>query len=227
MAHWRLVVDLRDAPVAQSWLRLADVQYVFAFENTGEGIGVTMPHPHGQIYAFPFIPPLAQRELDAAAAASGCLYCEILEGEVADGRRLVTRNASFVAFVPFFARWPAEMQIYPLRHFGTLSEMTDTESGDLGWGSLSVARKKYDRLFGIPMPLMMLLRQSPAKGEHPYFHFHVEFCPIQRSPTKLKYLASVESGLGTFLNDTVAEGCSSGVRCGTPSRVESNELLTT
>jgi UDPglucose--hexose-1-phosphate uridylyltransferase len=203
VAHWRLVVDLWTRR-SRELAALAEVQYVFVFENTGEAIGVTMPHPHGQIYAFPFIPPLAQRELDAAAEAAGCLYCEILEGELADGRRIVTRNASFVAFVPFFARWPAEIQIYPRRHFGTLSEMTAAEADDLP-SIVSVVRKKYDGLFGLPMPLMMMLRQSPAKGEHPYFHFHVEFCPIQRSKSKLKYLASVESGLGTFLNDTVAE----------------------
>ena len=203
VGHWRLVVDLWTRRCRELAAR-AEVEYIFVFENTGAAIGVTMPHPHGQIYSFPFIPPLAQRELDAAAAADGCLYCEILAGEADDGRRIVTENASYVAFVPFFARWPAEMQIYSRRHFGTLGEMTDAEAGDLA-SMLSVVRKKYDRLFGFPLPLMMMLRQSPAKGGHPYFHFHVEFCPIQRSESKLKYLASVESGLGTFLNDTVAE----------------------
>jgi UDPglucose--hexose-1-phosphate uridylyltransferase len=201
--HWRLVVDLwtrRFRDLAAS----ADIQYVFIFENTGEAIGVTMPHPHGQIYAFPFIPPLAQRELAAASESGGCLYCEILEAEAADGRRVVTQNASFTAFVPFFARFPAEMQIYSHRHFGTLTDLTDAEASDLA-SIISVVRGKYDHLFGFPMPLMMMLRQSPAKGAHPYFHFHVEFCPIQRSATKIKYLAGVDSGLGTFLNDTEAD----------------------
>ena len=70
---------------------------------------------------------------------------------------------------------------------------------------IKVVRQKYDNLYGFPMPLMMLLRQSPVRGDQPYFHFHIDFYPIQRSSTKLKYLAGVESGLGTFLNDTVAE----------------------
>jgi UDPglucose--hexose-1-phosphate uridylyltransferase len=212
--HWRLVIDL--------WTRrfreLAahpDLRYVFIFENTGAAIGVTMPHPHGQIYAFPFVPPLAQRELDAASESEGCLYCRILDGELADGRRVVAENESFVAFVPFFARWPAEVQIYPRRHFGTLLDMTGGETAGLA-AMISLVRRKYDRLFGSPMPLMMMLRQSPVKGEHAYFHFHVEFCPIQRSATKIKYLAGVESGCGTFLNDTEAEERASALRAAEP-----------
>lgn len=212
--HWGLVVDV--------WTRrfrelaaIPDIQYVLIFENTGAAIGVTMPHPYGQIYAFPFISALVQRELDAASASSECLYCRILLGELADGRRVVTQNSSFVGFVPFFARFPAEMQIYSQRHFGTLAEMTGPEASDLA-SILSVVRRKYDNLFGFPMPLMMLLRQSPVKGQHPYFHFHVEFFPIQRSATKLKYLAGVETGTGTFLNDTEAEERALALRASEP-----------
>ena len=82
--------------------------------------------------------------------------------------------------------------------------MTPPEASDLA-SMLSTVRKKYDSLYGFPMPLMMMVRQSPAKGEHPYFHFHIDFLPIQRSAKKLKYLAGIESGCGTFLNDTRAE----------------------
>ena len=214
VAHWRLVVDLW----AQRFGELAavpDIQYVQVFENTGEAIGVTMPHPHGQIYAFPFVPPLVQRELEAAKGSKECLYCEILAGELADGRRIVVKNDYFVAFVPYFARFPAEMQLYSRRHFGTLDHMNEGEASGLA-SILSVVRRKYDNLFGFPMPLMMLLRQSPVKGEHSYFHFHVEFFPIQRSPTKLKYLAGVETGTGTYLNDTVAEERAIALRAAEP-----------
>ncbi len=205
--HWRKVVGLWTRRYGE--LAAVDgVECVYIFENTGEAIGVTMPHPHGQIYAFPFLPPIVATEVASArqhhAEAGQCLYCGILQDELADGRRLVCDNASFVAFVPFFARFPAEIQIYSRRHFGALPEMSEREAGDLA-SILSVVRRKYDRLFGFPMPLMMVLRQSPAKGAHPYFHFHVELDPIQRSATKLKYLAAVESTAGTFLNDTLAE----------------------
>lgn len=125
-------------------------------------------------------------------------------GRTGERKPLVTENQDFVAFVPFFARWPGEMQICARRHFGSITELTGAEAANLA-GIIKKLRMKYDNLWGFPMPLMMLLRQSPVKGEHSYFHFHVDFYPIQRSPTKLKYLAGVESGAGTFLNDTVAE----------------------
>jgi len=205
--QWGKVIDL--------WIRRTaelsanpDVQYVSIFENTGVAIGVTMPHPHGQIYAFPFVPPLVQQELDSAAAhyreESECLYCRILAGEIEDGRRLVASSNNFVAFLPFFGRFPSEMQICPRRHVDAMTGLNAVELQDLAL-MLKIVRQKYDNLYGFPMPLMMLLRDRPAKGEHPYFHFHVDLLPIQRSPTKLKYLASVESGNGTFLNDTRAE----------------------
>jgi UDPglucose--hexose-1-phosphate uridylyltransferase len=201
--------------VVEAWTRRTvelscreDVQYISIFENTGIAIGVTMPHPHGQIYGFPFVPPLVRTELDSAAASFGehgaCLYCRILEGEIADGRRLVASNEGFVALLPFFGRFPTEGQIYSRRHFQNLSELDREERSQLA-SILKIVRRKYDNLFGFPMPLMMLVRQAPAKGLHPYFHFHIDFLPIQRSPAKLKYLAAVESGCGTFLNDTRAE----------------------
>jgi UDPglucose--hexose-1-phosphate uridylyltransferase len=205
--HWEKVVGLW----TERFRELAthpDLRYVCIFENTGEAIGVTMPHPHGQIYALPFLPPLAQRELDAArehyVGRGECLYCRILAEEVAAGSRLVAGNDAFAAFVPFWARFPAEVQIYSRRHCGALPDLTCAEARDLA-SLIRTVRAKYDHLFGSPMPLMMLLRQAPLWGDHPYFHFHVDFLPIQRSSTKLKYLAGMESGMGTFLNDTVAE----------------------
>lgn len=182
----------------------ADVKYVSIFENAGVAIGVTMPHPHGQIYAYPFIPPLVQTELESASADRTCLYCRILAGEIEDGRRLVASNEAFVALLPFFGRFPTELQIYSRRHFQNLADLNDGERTQLA-SILKIVRQKFDKLYGFPMPLMMLVRQAPAKGSHDYFHFHIDFLPIQRGPTKLKYLAAVESGCGTFLNDTRAE----------------------
>lgn len=205
--QWGKVIGLWTHRTAQLFAN-PDVRYVSVFENAGVAIGVTMPHPHGQIYAFPFVPPLAATELDSAAdfwrSTGECLYCRILEGELADGRRIVSSNGSFVAFLPFFGRFPSEMQIYARRHFGALADLTEAERADLAT-LLKLVRQKYDNLYGFPMPLMMLVRQRPAREASPHFHFHVEFLPIQRSATKLKYLAAVESGTGTFLNDTRAE----------------------
>ena len=206
-AHWRKVIALWTQRF-EEMARNPDIQYVYVFENTGAAIGVTMPHPHGQIYSFPFVPPFIRQELDAAAdyerAHARCLYCEILARECRDGRRIVWRNASFVAFCPFYARYPTEVSIYARRHFAALPDLSEAEAGDLA-EILKVVRMKYDNLYGFPMPLMMIHRQRPVNGEHAYFHYHVDFYPIQRAASKLKYMAGVESGAGTFLNDTLAE----------------------
>ena len=206
-AHWRKVIGLWTERFREM-VAQPDIEYVFIFENTGAAIGVTMPHPHGQIYSFPFVPPAIRQEIDSAAdyhrERGACLYCEILSRECAEGRRIVWQNQSFIAFCPFYARYPTEMAIYARRHFGALADLTDAEAGDLA-EIIKIVRMKYDNLYGFPMPLMMLHRQRPAKGEHRYFHYHVDFYPIQRTATKLKYLAGVESGAGTFLNDTLAE----------------------
>jgi UDPglucose--hexose-1-phosphate uridylyltransferase len=186
-----------------------EIKYVFIFENNGEVIGVTMPHPHGQIYAFPFIPPKAQKELDASLkhyrAHNGCLFCDILRAELSDGRRIVLTEGDFVAFVPFYARYPFEVHIYPRTHLGTIAEIA---SGDIF--SLAKIIKKmimtYNNLYGFPFPYMMVMHQSPTDGgDYRHYHFHVEFYPPYRSRTKLKYLAGCESGAGTFINDSSAE----------------------
>jgi UDPglucose--hexose-1-phosphate uridylyltransferase len=206
-SHWCKVIRLWTSRY-QELAANPDIQYVYIFENTGVAIGVTMPHPHGQIYGFPFVPPMIERERAAASEHyeqnQECLYCRLLREELADGRRIVKQNDSFVAFVPYAARFPTEMQICARRHFQALPELQEKEAADLA-AILKTVRMKYDNLFGFPMPLMMIVRHPPAKGEHPYAHFHIDFYPIQRSATKVKYLAGVETGAGTVLNDTIAE----------------------
>src|SRR2546430_1705894 len=103
-----------------------------------------------------------------------CIYCRILREELAERGRVVTQNHDFVAFVPVFARWPGEIQICARRHFGGIGELRGGEAPSLA-AIIKKVRMKYDNLYGVPMPLMMLLRQSPAKGDHQYFHFHVDF----------------------------------------------------
>lgn len=216
--HWRKIVDLWTSRTAEMFGNEL-IQQVYVFENTGVAIGVTMPHPHGQIYSFPFIPPLVQRELDGAREHHQVhgenLYLRLLDEELKDGRRIVASNDHFVAFVPFAARFPAEMQIYARRPVTTLMDLSGAEKDALA-GLIKIVRMKYDNLFGFAMPLMMLVRQRPVKGDHPYFLLHIEFLPIQRSATKLKYLAGVETGSGTFLNDTIAENKAAELRATHP-----------
>jgi UDPglucose--hexose-1-phosphate uridylyltransferase len=184
------------------------IRYVQIFENKGEVIGVTMPHPHGQIYAFPFIPPRIEKETAAARAYQRrhrrCLFCDILKKERRAHLRIVAENRAFTAFIPFYARWPFEVHIFSRRHLGTLEAFRPSEEYGLAeilkWVTL-----KYDNLYQMSFPYMMLLHQAPTRGRFPYFHFHVEFYPPHRSKDKLKYLAGIETGAGTFLNDSMAE----------------------
>jgi UDPglucose--hexose-1-phosphate uridylyltransferase len=227
--HWRKIVDVWISRVADL-AKLPDVQHVMVFENTGVAIGVTMPHPHGQIYAFPFVPPLVQTELDAGREHYQrnftCLYCELMKGEIADKVRIVAENEHFVAFVPFAARFPSEVQLYSRRHFGHLQDMSEEERGSFA-SILSTVRRKYDHLYtdiepkDTVLPLMMIVRVQPSKGSHPFFHFHVEFLPLQRSQKKLKYLASVETAGGTYLADTRPEERAAALRKAEPATPES------
>jgi UDPglucose--hexose-1-phosphate uridylyltransferase len=202
------------------------IRYVLIFENKGAAIGVTMPHPHGQIYAFPYVPPRLKREVDTARtyqrAHRRCLYCDILKKERKDGRRLVAENRAFSAFVPFYARWPYEVHILARRHLATLDEFRPGDERGLAeilkWVTL-----KYDNLFNFSFPYMMLMHQAPVRGNYPYFHFHIEFYPPHRSKDKLKYLASVETGAGSFLNDSLAEEKAAELRVVQPVRPEDLE----
>jgi len=203
--------------------RTPGIRYVLIFENKGAVIGVTMPHPHGQIYAFPFIPPRLECEIAAAQAhyraRRRCLFCDILRKERQVKQRLVAENRLFTAFLPFYARWPYEVHILARRHLGAMDEFTVAEERALAeilkWITL-----KYDNLFQFSFPYMMLFHQAPTRGRFPFFHFHIELYPPHRSRDKLKYLAGSENGAGTFLNDSLAEGKAAELRNVQPRRRE-------
>ncbi len=187
--------------------RLPLVRYVYVFENRGEAIGVTLSHPHGQIYGYPFVPPTIQRELASSAAharrTGRCLYCDVLAGE-AGGERTVTANRHWLAFVPAFARWPYELHLAPRQHVGGLAQLSDEQADDLA-PVLKDVLQRYDRLFDRPLPYVMAMHQRPVGRGHRHFHLHVEFYPPNRSVDKLKYLAGSELGAGAFIVDARAE----------------------
>jgi UDPglucose--hexose-1-phosphate uridylyltransferase len=202
ISQWEKVVDLWARRTAELEAD-PSVKHIMIFENAGEAVGVTMPHPHGQIYAFPFVPPRIEKELASVAKSKECLYCVISSKERENDARMILKSAYFDAFSPYFARFPYETCIYARRHARTLNDLTAEERADFA-SVLSQMRRKYDALFGFPMPLMMVLHQN--------VHFYVEFLPLQRSPTKLKYLAAVESAAGTFLEDVVPEDAAAQMR---------------
>lgn len=188
-----------------------EVEYVFIFENKGEAIGVTLHHPHGQIYGFPFVPPRPAKELEAAREyreqnLGTCLHCDVLSRELEDGRRVVATGEHFTAFVPFYAHFPFEVHVFARRCAPSIADLTAEERGDLA-SVLKDLLAGYDALFGFSLPYMMVMHQAPTDGgEHTGIaHFHIEFYPPNRTGEKLKYQAGSETGAGAFIMDVLPE----------------------
>ena len=185
------------------------IKYVFIFENKGRIIGVTLDHPHGQLYAFPFIPPLIQKELMTSNRywlhTGDCLFCKIIEKEKNDSVRIICENKDFICFLPFFAHWPYGVHIYPKRHVQALTDLTEKEKGSFA-SILKKVLKKFDNTLEMSSPYMMVLHQRPTDGKtYLHYHFHVEFYPPYREKGKIKYFASVETGAGTVTFDYTPE----------------------
>jgi UDPglucose--hexose-1-phosphate uridylyltransferase len=187
------------------------VDYVFIFENKGEAIGVTLHHPHGQIYAYPFVPPRPKKELEAARRYRDendgrCLHCDLLAQEHEDRRHLVAKGEHFTAFVPFYAHFPYEVHVYARRCAPSIVDLNGEERRDLA-RVLKRLLMGYDRLFGFSLPYMMIMHQAPTDGDdhEGVAHFHIEFYPPNRSADKLKYLASSETGAGAYIVDALPE----------------------
>ena len=173
-----------------------------------------MSHPHGQIYAYPFVPPVIQRELAAESKhmrkTGRCLYCDIIEGEER-GARTVLRDDRWIAFVPPFARWPYEVHLAPINHRGGLTDL-DAQDDESFARNLKGLLQKYDRLFAKPLPYVMAMHQRPPGRAARHHHFHIEFYPPNRTRDKLKYLAGSELGAGAFILDARAEDTAAELR---------------
>jgi UDPglucose--hexose-1-phosphate uridylyltransferase len=186
-----------------------DVKYVFVFENRGVEVGVTLHHPHGQIYAYPFVPPIPARELHEQrryldAHGRGLLE-DILAREVRDGSRIVYESPAVAAWVPAFARYPYEVWLAPLAPRPALPDLTREEQKNLAV-ALKTILMKFDRLWQQPFPYVMAFHQAPTDGgAHPEAHLHIELYPAYRMPGRLKYLAGSELGAGVFTADTLPE----------------------
>ncbi len=194
-----------------------EIDYVMIFENRGVEIGVTLHHPHGQIYGLPEIPPRPALELRTALAhlerTERCLWCDVTAVERADGARMVAENGSFVAFVPFAARFPYEVHVVSRRHASSLLDITTPERAALA-DVLERLLMAYDRRFGFPMPYVLAMHQAPTADGVPLAgsHFHMEYLPPYRAADRLKYLAGAELGAGAFVNDTAPEATAGALR---------------
>ena len=190
--------------------QLPGIEQVYCFENRGEEIGVTLSHPHGQIYGYPFVTPRTERMLRQARAHAATgranLFDELVAGELAAGTRIVGRNEHWIAFVPAAARWPYEVQLFPARRVASIPDLTPAAREAFCVLYLDVLRR-LDALFGVPLPYIAAWHQAP--GGDPFarqeFGMHLQVLSIRRAPGKLKYLAGSESGMGVWINDVLPE----------------------
>ena len=186
-----------------------EVKHVLIFENKGEAVGVSNPHPHCQIYAtnfvFKFIETEARVSQAYLAETGRVLFQDILAAEREDGRRIVYENERAVAFMPYFARYAYEVFVAPKETRPSIAALTGEERRDFA-DALRRVLVKFDNLWRIPFPYVMPLHQAPTDGgDYSGFHFHIEFHPPLRRPNLLKYLAGPEIGGGNFLSDTSPE----------------------
>jgi UDPglucose--hexose-1-phosphate uridylyltransferase len=196
---------------------------VFCFENRGAEIGVTLGHPHGQIYGYPFTTPrtaLMLRSLAEHRERTGGrnLFDDVVERELADGDRVVIEGEHWVAFVPYAAHWPYEVHLHPKRRVPDLRALDDGARAEFPQIYLELLRR-FDRIFGPdepPTPYIAAWHQAPFRGEDAVdrmeFGLHLELFTIRRTSGKLKYLAGSESGMSVFINDVPPEAAAERLR---------------
>ncbi|MER6139305.1 galactose-1-phosphate uridylyltransferase [Streptomyces sparsogenes] len=205
----------RTAELAQ----LPSVEQVFCFENRGKEIGVTLGHPHGQIYGYPFTTPRTQLMLRSLAEhrerTGRNLFDDVVADERADGRRVVLEGEHWIAFVPYAAHWPYEVHLYPKRRVPDLRELDEGARTEFPQMYLELL-KRFDRIFGPdepPTPYIAAWHQAPfSLADRGEFALHLELFTIRRTSGKLKFLAGSESGMNVFINDVPPEAAAERLR---------------
>ena len=193
---------------------LPGVEQVFCFENRGKEIGVTLHHPHGQIYAFPYVTPrttaMLRRAREHHDATGRLLLRDLLDAELRHGERVVLESEHWVAYVPFAARWPVEVHLAPRRDVPDLPALTDDERDDLARTYVTLLRR-LDRYFvgddgaPIPLPYISAWHQAPVREGRDLSRLHLQLFSVLRAPGRLKYLAGVESAMASWISDTTPE----------------------
>lgn len=195
-SHIRSVVD--------TWVReyrelgsRNDINYVQVFENKGEMMGCSNPHPHCQIWAQQTVPDEPRKELERQQGYleqhHHCLLCDYLSIEHKKKVRIILENEAFTAVVPFWAVWPFETMIIARRHFSRFTDLKEDEKDALA----DIIRKltiRYDNLFEVSFPYSAGFHPAPTDGaEHPEWHFHMHFYPpLLRSATVKKFMVGYE-----------------------------------
>ena len=229
----------RARTVVEAWAQRTEalsgmpgVQQIFPFENRGQEIGVTLPHPHGQIYAYPFVTPRTQGVLRSIASVGDDLFARILdfergEGTAADqrdagagaGERIIASTEHFTAFVPFAARWPLEIHLLPHRHVPDLATLTPAERDDLAPFYRRLVRS-LDALYDTPTPYIAAWHQAPVNTHRDTVRLMLQLTSPRRAADKLKYLAGSEAAMGAFIGDVTPEAQAAFIRSGWEKAVD-------
>jgi UDPglucose--hexose-1-phosphate uridylyltransferase len=196
---------------------LPQVEQVFCFENRGAEIGVTLPHPHGQIYGYPFLTPRTRQMLTAARAhrerTRRNLFADLLAAEQRSEARIVASGDYWTAFVPYAARWPLEVHMYPHRQLPDLPSLTGAERAELALMYLDVLRR-MEAVFDDTLPYIAAWHQAPVRVDRELGYLHLQLLSTRRAVGKLKYLAGSESAMGAFVNDISPEAAARMLRDG-------------
>ncbi|MFJ5079750.1 galactose-1-phosphate uridylyltransferase [Streptomyces sp. NPDC088553] len=188
------------------------VEQVYCFENRGAEIGVTLAHPHGQIYAYPTATPrtalMRRHAAEHRARTGGNLFDDVVARERADAERIVLETEHWIAFVPYAAHWPYEVHLYPARRVPDLRALDEGARTEFPQIYLELLRR-FDRIFGPdepPTPYISAWHQAPFTGaDREEFALHLELFTVRRTSGRLKYLAGTESGMSAFSNDVPPE----------------------
>lgn len=218
--HTKTVRELSDenmTVLAQTWKQSfcdikqdKNIRYVFIFENRGDVVGVTMPHPHGQVYGYSQLPKKIALENDAASEhyqqTGHCLYCDLMQNEQAEQKRVVFENQHFIVILPFFTEYPYGVYIFSKQHVADIGQMDDAQLEALGQ-AVKHTCGMLDNLFDYNFPYMMCMHNAPVNsGEvDAHWHFHIEFFPPMRASDKQKFNASSETGVWVHCNPTSPE----------------------
>lgn len=191
---------------------LPGVEQVFPFENRGEAIGVTLGHPHGQIYAYPYVTPRTARLLDSVRKVGPDLFQLILRHE-RDSSRVVLSGEHWTAFVPFAARWPLEVHLLPHRHVPDFAATNDAERDELAGLYLRLLRG-VDAIYGTPTPYIAAWHQAPVRAGRDSVRLMLQLTSPRRAADKLKYLAGSEAAMGAWVGDVTPEAAAETIRAG-------------
>ncbi|WP_415973630.1 galactose-1-phosphate uridylyltransferase [Rhodococcus sp. 077-4] len=209
LSRVRTIIDVwADRTTALS--AIPGVQQVFCFENRGKEIGVTLTHPHGQIYAYPYLPPrtdaLMRQSRNHFERTGRVLLADVLAAELRSGRRIVVDAERWVAYVPAASRWPVEVHLAPRRDVADLAELSDVERDELATVYRDLLRGVDAFFEGVDeVPYIAAWHQAPVGADRELGRLHLQLFSMMRSPGRMKFLAGSESAMGAWINDTTPE----------------------